>query len=154
MDDNVPVVVPSYEALVLFLDLLRLRLAYIADELGDHGEWLGGVDCHARSQECRIAHSVAVEVTSISIAEGRISCANSTISAAAASLLSHTARMWGVGRTDRIRFPNVHLITARSVCSKTSIGIVAVWCPSNRISLTKLAGSKADIRFEHFVQFH
>jgi hypothetical protein len=55
----------------------------LGDELGDDGEWLGGVDCLTSTVEGLVAHSVGVEITSVGITEGGVSCSNSAVSSGA-----------------------------------------------------------------------
>ena len=126
--------------------------AVSSDELGDDGEGLGGVDGFASSVEVESTHTVGVEIASISITNRRVSGTNTAIGTAATSLLGDRAGMTiiysqsgihkrhcfdlrSVGGRDDVGFPDIHLVTARSVFSRTGIHIIGVRGPSDGVGL-------------------
>ena len=102
---------------------LKERITYISDELGNNGEWLGGINSQTRAIECGVAHAIRVEIASISITERGVPCANAAVGARASSLLGDRARMRGIGSRNRVGLPDIHLVTARAIHAGTSIGV-------------------------------
>lgn len=56
------------------------------DELGDDSEDLGGVNSETSTVEVSVAHSVGVEIASISVAQGGVTSTDAAVSAGASGL--------------------------------------------------------------------
>jgi hypothetical protein len=102
---------------------LKERITYISDELGNNGEWLGGINSQTRAIERGVAHAVRVEVASISIAQRGVPRANAAVGTRASSLLGDRARMRSIGSRNRVGLPDIHLVTARTIHAGTGIRV-------------------------------
>lgn len=106
------------------------------DELGHHGELLRGINGLSRAEEGLVTHAVAVEVTSVLVAETRVAViAVTTLDSRAAGEPVACAGMRGVGRRVQVRLPDVHLGTAGSVATTSGVRIGGGWGPVEEIGL-------------------
>jgi hypothetical protein len=97
---------------ILDVEALDLRESGTgADELGDNGHWLGGVELRAGAVEVGHTHAVAVEITAVLVAETVIAVASVTAGGIGIADLdtSTRARVRSVSRGDRVGLPDVHL---------------------------------------------
>jgi len=125
----------------LNVETLDLHGIACSDELCDDGEFLGCVNGLAFAVEVLDSHAIAVEVAAIRIADTSIAiCRIGTTAgiASATRLLNRGARVWGNGRADRIRFPDVHFCAAGAEAANTCILIVIGWLPAFNIALRRL----------------
>jgi len=105
--------------------------AAVGDELGDDGELLRGVDSEALAVEGFVALAEGVEVATIGIADGSVAVIGTT--ARGASALVETGggtRMGGVGRRDGVGLPDIHLVTAGTSTTGSSVRVVVGWLPA------------------------
>jgi len=108
----------------------------VGEELSDDGELGVGVDGLSGAVETLVAHTVRVEVTTVGVANASVSVVCTTAScAAAAGGRSAVTRMGGVGSRNGVGLPDIHLVTAGTVVSGTSVGIVCRSLPSIRVGL-------------------
>lgn len=111
---------------------------WVADELRDDGEDFGSVNGQARTVEAGIAHAVGVEIAAVGIACPGVTRAGICTAASITAAHGLACRLAGVGRDsrrDRVGFPNVHLSTARTVATDTSVLIIGGRLPAIDISL-------------------
>lgn len=87
--------------------------AVVGDELGHHGEWLGGVERHAGSVELGVPHAVRVEVAARLVTEtlgaGISITAGRGILTAGRSI--RRARMGGESSSDGVSLPVIEIST-------------------------------------------
>jgi len=102
----------------------------VGEELSDDGELLGGVDGLSGAVEGRITHAVRVEVAAIGVADGGVAVGGTAGSTLAARLRTSRARVGSVGSGHAVSLPDIHLVTAGSVVSGTSVGIVGIGSPA------------------------
>lgn len=108
-----------------------------ADELGNDSHLLVGVKGSAWAVEVGHAHAVAVEITSILVAETAIAVV--TITTGGASALLETSTLAGMGSIssgDRVGLPDVHFRAASTNLTLTGVGVVRGRVPANNVGLT------------------
>jgi len=111
----------------LNIEALDLHGIACSNELCDDGKFLGRVNGLAFAVEVFDSHAIAVEVAAIRIADPSVAICRIGTTAGVASatrLLNRGARVWGNGRADRVRFPDVHFCAAGAEAANTCIIIV------------------------------
>lgn len=129
----------------------------VGNELGDDGELGLGVDGLAWAVEVEVALAVRVEVASIRITGSSITvgAVSSTASIAGAhGLAGGVARVGSVGVRDRVRLPDIHLSTARTVVTDTGVGIVGRLGPSLNVTLYIWLAMKSTFSMEFLIPDH
>lgn len=107
-----------------------------SDELGDDGDDLRGVHGPTNTEEGGVAHTVAVEVTSILVADAGVAVITiTTVGSLAAGESLTRACVWGVGSGGLVSLPDIHLRAAGSVSSAASVNIAVRWGPVKDVSL-------------------
>ncbi len=118
------------------LDKVTGRCVVRGDELGDDGEFGGGVDGHSAAKEGLVAHAERVEVTAVLVANTVVSLiAVTAVGALALGLALDGADVGRVSGGHGVGFPDVHLRTARAVATTTSVGIVIGRSPVEDVCL-------------------
>ena len=106
------------------------------DELGDDGDHLGGVHGPADTEEVGVAHAVAVEITSILIADTGVAVISiTTVGSLALDEALTRACVRGVGRRRLVGLPDIHLCAASSVLSAASVDVAVRWSPAVDVGL-------------------
>ncbi|KAG6805268.1 hypothetical protein H0H87_004686, partial [Tephrocybe sp. NHM501043] len=105
------------------------------DELGDNGEFLGGIDLEARAIEGLVAHTVGVEIATVGIANGGIAVGSTAGSTLTARKTGRRAWVGSVGGGNLVGLPDIHLITAGTVVASARVGIVGRATPTSRVGL-------------------
>ncbi len=106
------------------------------DELGDDGELGRGVDGFAGAQEGLVAHAPRVEVAAVLVADTVVTVVTvAAVGAFAAGLARDGADVGCNGGTHRVRLPDVHLVTARSVVTGSCVRVVGRACPIEDVGL-------------------
>jgi hypothetical protein len=107
-----------------------------ADELGDDGHFLLGVEGGAGAVEVLDAHTVAVEVAAVLVADTLVAVvAITTVGACAGNNTRALAGMGGVGSRDTVGLPNIHLRAAGANGTSTGVSIVGVGDPAGAVGL-------------------
>jgi len=110
----------------------------VGDELGDDREHGVGVHCLSWTVELFVSLTVGVEITSIRIGNTDVSVWR--VSASASIAKAHGLALW-VGRVrsqssgDRVGFPDIHLSTARTMSTISTICAVRSGFPSLNVGL-------------------
>jgi hypothetical protein len=108
-----------------------------SQELSDDGEWLGGIDGHARAIEVRDTIAVRVEIATALVANTSSAVGiTAVVTGSTTSVWAiNCARMGGIGGSDRVGLPEIHLVTACAVFAGTSVGAVGSWVPADVVGL-------------------
>jgi hypothetical protein len=108
-------------------------------ELGDNGEWLGGIDT-GESWAVEVLDTIAVRVEVASALVANTSRAVSITAVVAASTAAvrtiDCARMGGIGGRDGVGLPEIHFIAACAVFALSAVGAVGIWVPADVVGLT------------------
>lgn len=110
----------------------------VGDELSDNSEGLAGVNDHALTVELLVAHAVGVEVTSIRVTRTSVALlrvGTTTVSSSAHDLAGLVAGVRSEGGSHGVGFPDIHLSTASTVASDTSVGVVVRRGPVLNVAL-------------------
>jgi hypothetical protein len=108
------------------------------NELGDDGEFGLGVYGHAFTVEGSVTHAVRVEVASILVAHSAIAVVAITALGSRAPIwTSDSATVRGIGSSDLVGFPDIHLRAARAVFTLASVLVVGRAFPSFNVSLER-----------------
>lgn len=110
----------------------------VSDELGDDSDLLGGIDGLSWTVEVLFTLTEGVEVATVLVANTSISVvAITALDGVLASVKTVVlADVWGIGVGDGVGFPDIHLGTAGTSLSETSVGIGGGWSPSLNVSST------------------
>ncbi len=91
---------------------------------------------HASTVEGGVAHAEGVEVAAIGVADGVVAVGGSTAvvgGAVAASLTADRAGMGSEGSSVVVGLPDIHLVTAGTELTSSSVGIVGRRIPSDGV---------------------
>lgn len=107
------------------------------DELSDDGNLGVSVDGLAGAIEGGVAHAVGVEIASVLVADTLITFSTVTaLGTFAAVLAVHGADVGSVGSGDGVSLPDIHLIAASAVATRSGVDVVARGSPVQDIGLT------------------
>lgn len=122
---------------VLHVEALDLAEAGAgADELGNDGHLLLGVELLAGAVEVLDAHAVAVEVTAVLVADALVAViAVTTVSASAGCDTRTLAGVGGICGGDGVGLPDIHLSAAGASVTLTSVGVVLGAVPALDVGL-------------------
>jgi hypothetical protein len=107
-----------------------------ADELGDDGHLLLGVEGGAGAVKVLRTHAVAVEVAAILVADTLVAVV--AVTAVGARAGNNTRALAGVGSVcgrDAVGLPDVHLSAASASGAGTSVGVIGVGDPAGGVGL-------------------
>jgi hypothetical protein len=142
---------------VLYVEALDLREGGArADELGDDGHFLGGVEGGAGAVEVLDAHAVAllgllvcglswvggcsayVEITSVLVADTAVTVAAVSARDIISALLKTRAlaRVRGVGGRDGVGLPDIHLGAAGTDLTRSGVRVSVRWVPALDVGLS------------------
>ena len=115
------------------------RRVVVGKELSDDGELGVGVDSLAGAVEVLVTHTVGVEIATVGVADATVAVVGTTASCtAAAAGLGPVAGVRSIGSGNGVGLPNIHLVTAGTVVSGSSVRVVRRRLPALGVGLQNI----------------